>query len=114
MDSIEIVNPDKVAVLLPRGVPSLTLVTCYPFYFIGDAPKRFIVHARLQQQVEAKNATTTVRPPCEPYKFDTTKEETKMTITTTRRVLMGLCSVLIISGFLAVNTAGSDEHYGEG
>ena len=28
--------------------PELTLVTCYPFYFIGAAPKRFIVHARLR------------------------------------------------------------------
>ena len=25
---------------------SLTLITCYPFYFIGSAPKRFIVHAK--------------------------------------------------------------------
>ena len=31
-----------------RPHPELTLVTCYPFYFIGAAPKRFIVHARLR------------------------------------------------------------------
>jgi len=41
----EIVSPDDVNVLADRGAPSLTLVTCFPFYFIGDAPKRFIVHA---------------------------------------------------------------------
>jgi len=51
VSGIEIVNPDKVGVLQPRGVPSLTLVTCYPFYFLGDAPKRFIVHATLKRQV---------------------------------------------------------------
>jgi sortase A len=45
VDAIEIVTPDNVGVLRPRGAPSLTLVTCYPFYFVGDAPQRFIVHA---------------------------------------------------------------------
>jgi sortase A len=53
VDSTELVTPEQVEVLRRRGVPSLTLVTCYPFYFIGDAPQRFIVHATLQQQVEA-------------------------------------------------------------
>jgi len=27
--------------------PTLTLVTCYPFYYVGSAPKRFIARARL-------------------------------------------------------------------
>jgi sortase A len=41
------VRPNDVSVLAPaRGEKTLTLVTCYPFYFIGAAPKRFIVHAR--------------------------------------------------------------------
>ncbi len=53
VDSTELVTPEQVEVLRRRGVPSLTLVTCYPFYFIGDAPQRFIVHATRQQQVEA-------------------------------------------------------------
>jgi sortase A len=44
-DSTEIVTPENVGVLRPRQAPSLTLVTCYPFNFIGNAPKRFIVHA---------------------------------------------------------------------
>ena len=47
VDEIEIVTPDDVRVLQPRSVPALTLVTCYPFYFVGDAPNRFIVHASL-------------------------------------------------------------------
>jgi sortase A len=41
---IVIVNPYNVEVLRPRPF-SLTLVTCYPFYFFGDAPQRYIVHA---------------------------------------------------------------------
>ena len=45
VDAIEIVSPEDVGVLRPRLSPSLTLVTCYPFYFVGDAPSRYIVHA---------------------------------------------------------------------
>lgn len=47
VDQIRIVNPDNVGVLRPRPVDSLTLVTCYPFYFIGSAPQRYIVMASL-------------------------------------------------------------------
>jgi sortase A len=42
-----IVEPSDVWVLEPTGVPSLTLVTCYPFYFTGSAPQRYIVRAEL-------------------------------------------------------------------
>jgi sortase A len=45
VDDVEIVDPGDVGALSPRATPSLTLVTCYPFYFVGDAPKRYIVHA---------------------------------------------------------------------
>lgn len=43
-----IVNPEDVSVLDPTPVRSLTLVTCYPFYYIGSAPQRFIVRAVLE------------------------------------------------------------------
>jgi sortase A len=43
-----IVTPDNVDVLRNRGVPMLTLVTCYPFYFIGDAPQRYILQCSLK------------------------------------------------------------------
>jgi len=43
--STRIVSPNDVAVLDPNGSEILTLVTCYPFYFIGSAPDRFIVRA---------------------------------------------------------------------
>ena len=47
IDAMAIVSPDDVHVLEPRHTPSLTLVTCYPFYFQGSAPQRFIVFASL-------------------------------------------------------------------
>jgi sortase A len=43
--STSIVSPDDVEVLRSQGKDKLTLVTCYPFYYIGPAPKRFIVTA---------------------------------------------------------------------
>ncbi len=43
--STQVVNPRDIAVLSPDGDQVLTLVTCYPFYFVGPAPKRFIVRA---------------------------------------------------------------------
>jgi sortase A len=42
-----IVGPDDVYVLDPTPQPALTLVTCYPFEFVGHAPRRFIVRADL-------------------------------------------------------------------
>jgi sortase A len=42
-----IVGPDDVYVLDPTDQPTLTLVTCYPFEFVGHAPRRFIVQAQL-------------------------------------------------------------------
>jgi sortase A len=42
----EIVPPSDIGVLAPAPGRDLTLVTCYPFYYVGNAPKRFIVHAR--------------------------------------------------------------------
>jgi sortase A len=44
---IRIVSPDDVRVLHPTVVPVITLVTCFPFYFVGSAPKRFVVRAAL-------------------------------------------------------------------
>jgi sortase A len=45
VDRTWIVEPEDVSVLDPTATRSLTLVTCYPFYFIGSAPQRFIVRA---------------------------------------------------------------------
>jgi sortase A len=45
VDEILIVPPEETSVLSDRQKPSVTLVTCYPFYFVGSAPLRYIVHA---------------------------------------------------------------------
>ena len=47
--SIQIVQPDDVAVLRSSGQDELTLITCYPFSYFGNAPKRFVVQATLAQ-----------------------------------------------------------------
>ncbi len=41
----KIVRPSDVSVLDPEAGETLTLITCYPFYFVGPAPERFIVRA---------------------------------------------------------------------
>ena len=41
----QVVNPDDLSVLAPTKTATLTLITCYPFSFIGHAPQRFIVQA---------------------------------------------------------------------
>ena len=46
---ISIVEPNDVSVLDPSTDAILTLVTCYPFEYIGNAPQRFIVRAALRK-----------------------------------------------------------------
>jgi sortase A len=46
VDSILIVDPDRGDLVAATGEERLTLVTCYPFYWIGPAPKRLVVSAR--------------------------------------------------------------------
>jgi sortase A len=46
VDWVRIVAPEDTGALAPSDDSALTLVTCYPFYYVGPAPKRFIVHAR--------------------------------------------------------------------
>ncbi len=45
VESTAIVEPDQTEVLKPGDGVTLTLITCYPFYYIGNAPERFIVRA---------------------------------------------------------------------
>jgi sortase A len=47
VEKIQIVNPEDVSVLNPTRESSLTLVTCFPFYYVGSAPQRFVVHATI-------------------------------------------------------------------
>lgn len=48
VSSMEIVDPSDVSVLGPTTNSTITLVTCYPFYYVGHAPKRFIVKAEAE------------------------------------------------------------------
>jgi sortase A len=47
VESIEVVAPTDVEVLDATSKPTLTLITCYPFFYVGGAPDRFVVRARL-------------------------------------------------------------------
>jgi sortase A len=49
VDTIQIVSPKDVRVLRPTPNATLTLVTCYPFYFVGSAPQRYIVSASAEK-----------------------------------------------------------------
>jgi sortase A len=67
VDKIVLVRPDDMSVLQPRSVSSLTLVTCYPFYYVGSAPERYIVQAsiaepsRLNRQAKSEYADKAAR-----------------------------------------------------
>ena len=54
-----IVSPGDVWVLDPTPATAVTLVTCYPFYFIGSAPQRFIVRALETSLASRKNSGNT-------------------------------------------------------
>jgi len=54
VESMRIVAPRDIQVLKPSGTPSLTLVTCYPFYYVGSSPKRFVVRAGLVSTTPAQ------------------------------------------------------------
>jgi sortase A len=59
VESLAIVEPNDVAVLAPSRENVLTMVTCYPFSYIGSAPKRFVVRAKqvLPEGAVASSAT---------------------------------------------------------
>jgi len=65
VDSIEIVDPDRVDVVAPTRDSELTLITCYPFDWWGHAPQRFVVRARAVNEstpVAAKPAPAKIAP----------------------------------------------------
>jgi sortase A len=52
IDEITVVTPQDVSVLQPRPNSTITLVTCFPFYFVGSAPERYIVSASLRADAQ--------------------------------------------------------------
>jgi sortase A len=57
VQKIKIVNPEDVSVLAPTPAPTLTLVTCFPFYFVGSAPQRYVVTASLMNSSHSNSRT---------------------------------------------------------
>jgi sortase A len=55
VSGLSIVTPGNTASLGPSGQPVLNLITCYPFYFAGPAPQRYVVHAALMASRESSN-----------------------------------------------------------
>ena len=47
VDTVVVTEPDGALALTQTGGPTVTLITCYPFYFAGTAPRRFVVRGRL-------------------------------------------------------------------
>jgi len=62
VESTTIVKPENVGVLDPGKQPEITLVTCYPFNYVGSAPKRFIVKARQVQDVAVAEPAPAIEP----------------------------------------------------
>ncbi|MBZ5618979.1 MAG: class D sortase [Acidobacteriia bacterium] len=57
VETTQIVKPQDVGVLKAGEHPELTLITCYPFYYVGSAPDRFIVKARQVSQDGVENSS---------------------------------------------------------
>jgi len=56
-----IVFPDETSVLRPTKHPQLTLITCYPTYYIGPAPERLVVFSRLVERMPDDGSLATSR-----------------------------------------------------
>jgi sortase A len=54
----QVVSPEDTYVLNPTPTPTLTLVTCFPFYFVGSAPKRYVVTALLEPSHQLEETYT--------------------------------------------------------
>ena len=52
VSQIQVVSPEDTYVLRQQSEPTLTLVTCYPFYYVGSAPKRYVVTATIENSSE--------------------------------------------------------------
>jgi sortase A len=52
VSSITIIPKSDTSILAPTPDKTLTIVTCYPFYFVGNAPKRYIVKAKVKDALE--------------------------------------------------------------
>jgi sortase A len=70
VNRISIVDPTDTDVLRSHHSPEVTLVTCYPFNFVGNAPRRYIVQASLRRSIQPLSA-----PPTASAQPEMTKEK---------------------------------------
>jgi sortase A len=63
VQSIEVVAPTNIRVLEPLTGHDLTLLTCYPVYYVGPAPKRLVVRAREVQGIVGEQVARNSLPP---------------------------------------------------
>jgi len=57
VSSITIIPKSNISILEPTTDKTLTIVTCYPFYFVGHAPKRYIVKATVKSTLNRPDFT---------------------------------------------------------
>jgi sortase A len=65
----QVVSPSNTASLKPTQSAELHLITCYPFYYLGSAPKRFVVQAELQEGAPRLNVTASSLASRSTYQF---------------------------------------------
>jgi sortase A len=71
VDAINVVRPREVGILKSSTGRDLTLVTCYPIYYVGPAPKRLIVHAReIENTAKPQPASQSSFAPLTPSRAD--------------------------------------------
>ena len=60
VSQIQVVAPEDTYVLRQQSEPTLTLVTCYPFYYVGSAPKRYVVTAAIENSSQGNEMASRV------------------------------------------------------
>lgn len=60
------VSPNDVKILDAYSGPGMNLITCYPFYYVGPAPQRFIVHANENGESFVSQAGSSMPVPSRP------------------------------------------------
>jgi sortase A len=105
VDQIQIVLPRQVEVLRPTAVPSLTLVTCYPFYFLGSAPQRYIVTASLSPEKKGDSEGLNLSPSTIASHFTRRKQMNLFN----KASFLGKGAGAFVLGILALGTAAAQD-----
>ena len=110
VSKVEIVDPDDVSVLQPRREPSLTLVTCYPFYFVGAGSPAIYCARGLEQAGSHRR----VRELEFSYRFtlgerfNLVKEEREKMTKRVNRILTALTAIGVAAA-MAMNAAAQQQ-----